>query len=179
MEWHSTGRVRTIGLAVTLGVLTLCGAPGKPTSGPLIFRILLPHSAVCVGDRRIEVESELRDVSDHSIALSPAGVRSQVSFTNRACSLEDGFRSSTISVDPPRDWKEGKIVNLAPGQSYRQTLKLELDPKFFLQGVYRVQIGYSGKYGASDQGGLFAGTLDSNDVLFEIVDCNSSSGETR
>jgi hypothetical protein len=86
----------------------------------------------------LEVEAELRNTSDRQLTLSPAGLLSQVSFTNRASSLEDGFRSKNSSHDPLPGWKGGKVVTLAPGESYRQVLKLELDPDFFSPGVYRV-----------------------------------------
>ncbi len=50
-------------------------------------------------------------------------------------------------------------------------LKLELYPDFFSPGVYRIQISYSGRYGGARKEGLFLGTVDSNEVLFEVDDC--------
>jgi hypothetical protein len=148
-------------------------AQTTPTT-PLLFRIVLPHAVMCVGDRHLEVEAELRNISQHPISLSPAGIQAQVSYTNRACSIDDGFRSNTISTDPAPGWKSDKVVTLAPGASYRQTLKLELDRDFFPAGVYRVQIGYSGRYGVGSQEALFVGTLNSNEALFEVGDCAAS-----
>ncbi len=175
---ESVRKIRVVGLMLTLEFAVLCGTVGQPAPrGPLLFRIVLPRSTVCVGEHHLNVESELRNVSDHPVSLSPAGIKAQVSFTNRACSIGDGFRSNTISTDPAPGWKAGKVVKLGPGQSYRQTLKLELDPEFFQQGIYRVQIGYSGKYGAADQSELFTGALDSNEVLFEVSDCADSSAK--
>jgi hypothetical protein len=181
MGKKSIRKAQLIAFALGLGVVVASGAMlGQSTSsGSVLFRIVLPHSMMCVGDRHLEVESELRNVSEHPISLSPAGIRAHVSFTNRACSLEDGFRSTTISTDPASGWKGGKVVTLAPDQSYRQILKLELDPDFFVQGVYRVQIGYSGKYGAGGQAELFSETLNSNEALFEVGDCAGSSAKKR
>jgi hypothetical protein len=142
-----------------------------PASAPLLYRIVLPHAVLCVVDRHLEIEAELRNVSDHQISLSPAGILSQLSFTNRASSLEDGFRTKSSSNDPLPGWKGDKVVTLAPGASYRQTVRLELDREFFSPGVYRVQASYSGRYGATKQEGLFLGTVDSNEALFEIDDC--------
>jgi hypothetical protein len=178
MELKTVRRAQLMGLALTLWVVVSGSLLGQArSSDSVLFRIILPHSMVCVGERQLEVESELRNISKHPISLSRAGMRAQVSFTNRACSLEDGFRSSTISTDPAPSWKGGKVVTLATGESYRQTLKLELAPDFFVQGVYRVQIGYSGKYGAGGQGDFFLGTLNSNEVLFEVGDCTASSAK--
>ena len=151
--------------------------PGQTTpSNPLLFRLVLPRSTVCVGERQLDAESELRNVSEHPILLSPSGIRAQVSFVNRASSLEDGFRSNTISTDPVPGSK-GEVVTLAPGESYRRTLKLELAPDFFAPGFYMVQVGYSGRYGAGGREGLFLGTLNSNEVLFEVGGCAASSTE--
>jgi hypothetical protein len=124
--------------------------------------------------RELEVEAELRNISGRRISLSPAGLLAHVSFTNRASSLEDGFRSKESSNDPLPGWKGDKTVALAPGASYRQMVKLKLDPDFFSPGVYRVQISYSGKYGANGQAGLFLGSVDSNEALFEVDECPSS-----
>jgi hypothetical protein len=175
MERKRSRRAQLMGLILVLGLMLSGTLLGQATSSDtILFRIVLPHSTACVGDRHLEVESELRNVSDHPISLSPAGITAQVSFTNRACSLEDGFRSNTISTDPVPNWKGGKVVMLAAGESYRQVLKVELAPDFFTQGVYRIQISYSGKYGAGGREDLFLGTLNSNDVLFEVGDCVAS-----
>jgi hypothetical protein len=146
----------------------------KKPEPPVLFRIVLPCPEMCVGDRYLEVEAELRNISEHPISLSASGIRAQVSFMNLARSLQDGFRSNTISSDPIPDGRSNNVVTLTPGQSYRQPLKLELDHDFFSTGVYSVQIAYSGRYGAGRAEGLFLGTVDSNEALFEITDCESS-----
>jgi hypothetical protein len=166
-----------LALAVVVASSSMLGQ--DPSDSPLLFRIVLPHSSVCVGDRQLEVESELRNISEHPVSLSPAGIRAQVSFTNRACSLDDGFRSNTISTDPAPGWKSDKLLTLVPGASYRQTLKLELDRDFFSPGVYRVQLGFSGRYGAGKQEGVFVGTGNSNEALFEVGDCASPPAKKR
>jgi len=167
-----------ISRAFALGIALSSSMPGQAVSnGPILYRIVLPRATVCVGDRQLEVESELRNIGLHPVSLSPAGIRAQVSFANRPCSLKDGFRSNNISSDPNPAWKGGSIVTLAPGESYRKALKLELDPDFFPEGVYRVQIGYSGRYGAVGRAGLFVGMLDSNEVLFEVEDCSDSPAQ--
>jgi hypothetical protein len=53
-------------------------------------------------------------------------------------------------------------------------LKLKLDRDFFLVGVYRVQMSYSGMFGSDGQKDLFNGFVDSNEALFEIDDCEPS-----
>jgi len=182
MGFKSFQTVQWGGWFLALAAVMACnGLLGQVTpEGPLLFRIVLAHSSVCVADRHLELESELRNISGHPVSLSPAGITAQVSFTNRACSLDDGFRSNTISTDPAPGWKSDKFVTLAPGESYRQTLRLELDHEFFSPGVYRVQIGYSGRYGAGKQEGVFLGTSNSNEVLFEVVgDCASSPAKKR
>jgi hypothetical protein len=138
---------------------------------PVLLRIVLPHAVMCGSDRHLEVEAELRNASGRAIALSPAGLLAHISFTNRASSLEDGFRTKASSNDPLPGWKSNKVVTLAPGMSYRQTLRLELDPDFFSVGVYRVQISFSGRYGGGKKEGLFVGAVDSNEALFEVNDC--------
>jgi hypothetical protein len=90
--------------------------------------------------------------------------------------LEDGFRSKNIANDPLPAWKSGNVVTLAPGESHRQVLSLELDPDFFSPGVYRIQISYSGKYGGDKKAGLFLGRVDSNEALFEVDDCQPEKG---
>ncbi len=160
------------GLALTVSLLLASTvlAQAKPTA-PLLFRIVLPRAVMCSSDRNLEVEAELRNISDHTVSLSPAGIQAQVSFTNRASSLEDGFRSMNSSSDPLPGSKDGNVVTLAPGESYRRVLKLELDREFFSPGVYRVQISYSGRYGGTKREGVFLGTIDSNEALFEVDDC--------
>lgn len=160
------------GLAFTGSLLAAAPvlAQTKPAA-PLLFRIVLPRAVVCAEERNLEVEAELRNVSDHLVSLSPAGIRSQVSFTNRASSLEDGFRSKNSSSDPMPGAKEGSVVTLAPGESCRRVLKLELDRDFFPPGVYRVQVSYSGRYGGTKNRGVFLGSIDSNEALFEVDDC--------
>src|SRR5208283_452136 len=128
MGFKSFQTVQWGGWFLALAAVMACnGLLGQVTpEGPLLFRIVLAHSSVCVADRHLELESELRNISGHPVSLSPAGITAQVSFTNRACSLDDGFRSNTISTDPAPGWKSDKFVTLAPGESYRQTLRLEL-----------------------------------------------------
>jgi hypothetical protein len=59
-------RLRLIGLALALGVVVSESILGQVTSsGPVLFRIVLPHSMVCVGERQLEVETELRNISEH------------------------------------------------------------------------------------------------------------------
>lgn len=164
------GVMSGLALAVTLLVPSAVLAQTKPAA-PLLFRIVLPRAVMCIGDRNLEVEAELRNISDHTVSLSPAGIQAQVSFTNRASSLEDGFRSKNSSSDPLPGSKDGNVVTLAPGESYRRVLKLELDRDFFSPGVYRLQISYSGRYGGAKKEGVFLGTIDSNEALFEVDDC--------
>lgn len=156
---------------LAIAVMMAAKASAQPTAQPVLFRIVLPRPVVCIADRSLEVEAELRNTSDRHLALSPAGLLSQVSFTNRASSLEDGFRSKNSSNDPLPGWRGGRVVTLAPGASYRQVLKLDLAPDFFSPGVYRIQISYSGRYGAVEKDGLFLGAVDSNEALFEVDDC--------
>ncbi len=172
-----SGRTTSLILrAVALGIVLSGSMLGQTVSnGPILYRIVLPRATVCVGDRQLEVDSELRNIGQHAVSLSPAGIGAQVSFANRPCSLKDGFRSNTVSGDPDPAWKGGSIVTLAPGESFRKTLKLELDPDFFAEGVCRVRIAYSGRYGGAGRTGLFVGMLDSNEVLFEVEDCSDSS----
>lgn len=163
--------LRYLCTVLAVGAMTVADGGAQSTTQPLLFRIVLPHTVLCVADRRLEVEAELRNTSGRQLSLSPAGLLAQVSFTNRASSLEDGFRAMNRSSDPLPGWKDGKIVTLAPGESYRQVVKLELDSDFFTPGVYRIQIIYSGKYGGVKREGVFRGTADSNEALFEVDDC--------
>jgi hypothetical protein len=161
-------------VTVCLAIIPDGSAGQAAPEGPLLFRIVLPHSTVCTGARQLETESELRNISGRPISLSPAGIRGQIQFTNRPSSLEDGFRSNGITADPPPNWT-GKTITLAPGGSYRRILKLELAPDFFTDGIYRMQIEYSGAYGGSGHKGVFTGSIASNEVLFEIRECASPS----
>ena len=168
-------KVELLSLIMVVSAVISGGTPAQTrATAPVLFRIVLPRAVMCVGDRHLEVEAELRNISAHPISLSPAGIRAQVSFTNRACSLEDSFRSNSISADPVPGWKSDKVVTLAPGASYRHAFKLELDRDFFPRGVYRVQIGYSAMFGRSREENLFVGSVESNEALFEIDDCEPS-----
>ncbi|MFN8007374.1 MAG: hypothetical protein U0V70_10190 [Terriglobia bacterium] len=162
--------LRYLCAVLAVGAMTVDNIDAQSAVQPVLFRIVLPHAVLCVVDRHLEVEAELRNTSGRQLSLSPAGLLAQVSFTNRASSLEDGFRSKNSSSDQLPGRKDGKVVTLAPGESYRQVLKLELDPDFFTPGVYRIQISFSaGMAGLRKK--VSSGTADSNEALFEVDDC--------
>ena len=146
-----------------------------PVKSSLLFRIVLPRPSVCIGDDHVKVEAEIRNIGKNPIVLSPSGIRAVLSFTNMACTLEDGFRSNTITADPLKGRKSGEATVHLPGRSYRQTVAVPLDRDFFTEGIYRLTIGYSGKFGATDRKGLFRQSLTSNEVIFEVLSCSPSA----
>ena len=88
MERRRKRGVQLLAVVLALSFVVSGTMPGQTTpSNPLLFRLVLPRSTVCVGERQLDAESELRNMSGHPILLSPSGIRAQVSFVNRACSL--------------------------------------------------------------------------------------------
>jgi hypothetical protein len=146
----------------------------KASDDPLIFRIVPQDSTIANGSKFMILNVELLNTTQHVVRLSPAGIGAQVGFANNACSLTDGFRSQNTVVDP---WPtfQGKIISIAPGTTYRQTMKLNLDPEFFAPGMYSVGIVFSGTYGGRNKKGVFTGNLTSNRVFFEVAEPDDHS----
>lgn len=70
------------------------------------------------------------------------------------------------------------LVMLTPGSSHRRSILLPLADSFYrTDGIYRLSLSYSGDLQAKRGAGgkvsnLLKGTLDSNEIIFEIRDCN-------
>ena len=161
-------------VAATLSVVAMASEPVPSQStpgGPLLFRVVLPRPDVCLGQRHLEAEVELRNTSTHAVSLAPAGIGAQVSFLERLGSIEDGIRATGRTAIPDPRWKGGRVVRLKAGESFRSVFDLDLDPAFFKPGVYSVQVSYSGQLGAGGRKGVFSDWLTANEVLFEVAEC--------
>ncbi len=83
----------------------------------------------------------------------------------------DGRGTSTVA-DLLRKPLSSELVTLSPGQSYRKTVRYPINRDNLPPGVYGIQLTY-GQFVApsSTFPDLFRGTIDSNVVLFQILEC--------
>ncbi len=136
---------------------------------PLVFRIIAEDSTIASGSTFLPIDVEFHNTSKRPIHFSPAGIGAEVSFVNRPCSLNEGVRSQGTSADPGPGFK-GKVISISPGETYRQKIRLRLDPKFFTPGIYSVTVFFSGGYGTYGMKDVYAETLKSNEVFFEVAE---------
>ena len=154
---------------------------GSSPRDPIVLRLLLPESTVCLGSKTVDAEIELRNVSDHAVTLMPGGIGSGTQFQSYP-RLDDPYnpniRSLDIRGDPWPRARARRVVTLSPGESFRTTGAITLDKNFFSEpGIYKVSVDFSGSFTLPPRGEhrkLFEGYLTSNWVYFEVGDCGPS-----
>lgn len=141
---------------------------GQPEDNhPLQFRVIAVPPTSCVGGH-IDLELELRNITGRQVVIDPRGISYQISFTS-----EHGGR--TVTSDPGPNPSSGQLITLNQNDSFRKTMMYGLDDPFFsTEGVYRVKLAY-GQFAraSSSQPHLYRGTIDSNEILFEIHACEA------
>jgi len=156
------------GVVTFLSAISLAGS--EPDDG-IQLRILLPKSEICVQDKTLGFEIEVRNQSKGKMTLTPSAIGGRVLLSNRPMSIEDGFRSRTISAHPRGSAGLNENVVLEPGGMHRMALEIELDPEFFVIGVYRLKLELFGRFGVI--AGKTAYTdLASNEALFAVQECD-------
>ncbi len=137
---------------------------GTSEGAPVTFRVIASEPRVCP-QHGLELELELENISNRKIAALPNGLTYQVVVTG------DGRGTSTVA-DLLRKPLSSELVTLSPGQSYRKTVRYPINRDNLPPGVYGIQLTY-GQFVApsSTFPDLFRGTIDSNVVLFQILEC--------
>jgi len=131
---------------------------------PLRYRVVAVQPEICEG-KDLDLELELENTSNHTLATDPKALSYQVSITG------EGQGSSSVA-DPLRKPSASQLVTLPPGKSYRTTVRYPLKEARFPLGIYRIRFTY-GQFADESPTlpNLFRGTIDSNVVLFHIIDC--------
>jgi hypothetical protein len=149
---------------------------------PVLMRLLLPESTVCMGTKAVHSEIELRNVGTRPIRLGMAGIGSGVHFQAYGGRGDPPQGTIFRSLDNTGDaWPKAemqKIVTLQGNESYRSGGEILLDAKFFDEpGIYKVSIDFSGRFKLPPDGGsktdVFGGEITSNWVFFEVQDCDN------
>ena len=159
----------------------ICARSGSAGGQPVLVRLLVPESTVCMGTKVVHAEIELRNVGNTPIRLGTVGIGSGVHFQAYGGSgdLRRGpvFRSLDSTGDAWPKAEMQKIVTLQGGESYRSGGEILLDPKFFAEpGIYKVSIDFSGRFKLppeSSERDIFEGVITSNWVYFEVQDCDN------
>jgi hypothetical protein len=168
------GRIRT--LAVFVLTLWVCFsfarlAKAESTKDAILqFRILLDKSELAAGSSSITIDVELLNVSPKNVKFSPDGIGAQISIRNLPCSFKDDVRTSSLIADPIGGLGPGKSVTLAAGETYRRRVVVHLTKDFTAPGIYAISMAFSGGVGGRGLPGAFLDDLDSNEVLFAIMD---------
>jgi len=144
----------------------------------VVFRIIARENTVCLGSS-LRLEIELRNDSKRALRVQPNGISGVYSSTTRPA-REQGFPEHANHYDlfhPLPSDKQPPTVMLLPGRSHRRLISLPLSDDFYrTDGIYRLSLSYSGLLHASKESAntgptLFTGSLDSNEIIFEIQDC--------
>lgn len=152
-------------LCVALGACRVLAQESQ--SSVLELRIFAEQSLLKTGSDLV-LNVELLNVSMRPVRVSPAGIASQVSFVNLPCSLDEGTRSLSRSIDPLPFAPQMTQTVIEPGQTFRKTIHVRLDKGFFSPGVYSMTIVFSGAFGGSGNKDSFKDFVKSNEILFSI-----------
>jgi hypothetical protein len=139
---------------------------------PLILELRTSHPVQCVGSW-LDLQAELKNVSDAPILVDPVGLWYRVSVTTfRSSDTGGGGASKTFVGDHGPDGN-AKFIVLTPGEVYTASRRFSLKEGFFSKaGVYNLTVAY-GQFQRSHEGAeLFVGTIQSNEVEFQLVSCN-------
>jgi hypothetical protein len=140
---------------------------------PLRYRIIASKPSVCLA-QGLNLELELENTSAHKVTIDRHGLFYQVGLSGVSFSGEGRVKSWT--GDDMKKPLPDQFVTLEPGQSYRKTVPYDLKSFDSSPGVYRIQATYGQFMHASPAvPDLFRGTVDSNEILFEVLDCDSDS----
>jgi hypothetical protein len=171
-------------LLLSFSVLLGQAHAGNNNSDPITLTINKLNAKVCLGARAVEVEAELRNVSNVKVAVDPEQILYAYSVSEIPKEGEMGFKDrSSVSDSAPIPGSKSAppltgCVILKPGESVKKSVKIDLhDPPFFDEvGRYRLQL----KYGQFDkrraEGALlFSGIVPSNEFVFSVEQCSNAS----
>lgn len=180
-----------VAMLMMIGTAMFGFANGNPrrsaqeSNAEVVLRLVALRSTVCSGSS-VDLEIELRNMSKRALSLLPDGIGSIHFRTTRTAANQPfpEFAYSDTRFDPFPHEKPSNVIALQPGESYRFVTSLPLKGEFFKSdGFYKVKIDYDGTlHQSTAQSGApaqFKGDVESNWLIFEIEECDTTGGKTR
>lgn len=153
--------------SMTKPAIRLQGSGRTTVSVPLEYRLILKEPTVCSGEA-LEFEIEVRNISDHPVTIDPPGLLYEVS-------TRGNHEASGSVSDPMSVAGAAKFVELRPGDAFRKTIAYPMKTSLSNRaGFYHLSTTYASfKDADPEHPALYKGLIRSNEVIFEIKDCDT------
>ena len=170
--------VRAVILRVLLVLFSGLSAENA-TEAPLQLRmrVIIPNPSVCLDEGSVTFEAELRNEGKRPIAIHPAAIHYGISFVKHL-QITDTVKETSVSYSEVHDMgpmaRDQKPVVLEPGSSYVEEFPFRFTEAFFEPNrtyVATLQYGYFASQRTLGSADVFRGSLQSNQVMFEVNDC--------
>jgi hypothetical protein len=154
--------------------------PTQASGSPLVFKTEIPVNKVC-SQSCVTIEASLTNTSSEDVAIDTVGLRCQMEI-RKFTSLPTGGSVQVMTKRGdcgPGQYNDITYRVLKAGETYRTTLNLPLEDKFFHgKGSYKITFTY-GQFReyVFQSVKLFKGTVESNSMDFSVV--ASSSKEAK
>jgi hypothetical protein len=153
-------------------------------AAPLAFRIVATKSTICTRDGLI-VEVSLRNISTHPIKVYPQGISAIHFETQRPVPNQILPNYEFLDKNAKRaDLAQAEdLITLRSGNSYQYSISLK-DDFFKTQGSYKLSLEYDseegpGRKGRAETQSVFAGHLESNQLIFQVEECDVGTQQSR
>jgi hypothetical protein len=177
MEEINIRRLGSLIIALFAAILSLpstaADQKGKQgTAGDIIFNLTIRQPIVCLRpDAELELALEIKNGGSSTISVEDRAAFYMTNFRWIVLSDNEPERTLNSIGDPmPNLESPPKMILLKPGESFSKTVNYKLKGDFFSrEGIYSMQLTY-GAF-ADKPANLFKGSLDSNEVLFQLTEC--------
>jgi hypothetical protein len=175
---NDSAKVRALALSFVFMSILLTSAhsfvSSEEKASPLVMKLTITDIDICARSS-LTAEVEIVNISKEEWAIDPQLMFYQTVF-DKFISKRGKFSigSKTKIGDPGPDY-ESKFLVLKPGQSYKRDIKVSLADGFFQDiSRYTMKVTY-GQFRESmaNEVKVFRGTVTSNDVSFNIVNCKA------